>query len=625
MRNLAFSPPSPSTDNGTLFSLLKPCIASALSILGAWFGCASALRGEIPALINHQGRIAVNGSPFDGAGYFKFALVSGDGNATYWSNDGTSAAGGQPAASVTLQVYRGLYSILLGDTALPNMSELSAPVFENGDVRLRVWFNDGSKGFQKITPDQRLASVPYALKAASIDVNLAQVLAAPAKPVVAWGQGASGQTNVPVIISDANTAAIAAGGDMSLALLKDGTVVQWGAGASIPGGLTGVTGIAAGTSHALAVKSDGTVTAWGDNSFGQCDVPVGLTNVTAVAAGEKHSMALRENGTVVVWGNSSFGQTEVPGSATSIVKISAGADHCMALRGDGVVVAWGRNELGQTDVPAGLTGVTALAAGAYHSIAVKSDGTVVAWGWKTGLLGDGSKDVNAVPDGISNVLSVSAGYATIVALKQDGTVFVWGDNSYKQAEIPADAVNVIAISAGASHLLALRRDMVPAQVARLDQDNVFKAKVGVKRTPAVNALEVEGQASKTTAGNWLANSDRRIKTEIHPITNAREKLGKVRLVDFRYTDEYRENHPGIEDRRYANVIAQDFAKVFPNDVRSSGERMPDGSEVLQVDTYPLTIYSAAAVQELCRENDELKKRLAEQEERIRKIEDAIRR
>ena len=37
---------------------------------------------------------------------------------TYWSNDGTSSAGSQPTAAVTLTVAGGLYSVLLGDTSL---------------------------------------------------------------------------------------------------------------------------------------------------------------------------------------------------------------------------------------------------------------------------------------------------------------------------------------------------------------------------------------------------------------------------------------------------------------------------------------------------------------------------
>jgi len=47
-----------------------------------------------------------------------------------------------------------------------------------------------------------------------------------------------------------------------------------------------------------------------------------------------------------------------------------------------------------------------------------------------------------------------------------------------------------------------------------------------------------------------------------------------------------------------NVIAQEFGEVFPDYVQKSGEKLPDGSEILQVDPYPLTIYTAAAVQEL---------------------------
>ena len=153
-------------------------------------------------------------------------------------------------------------------------------------------------------------------------------------------------------------------------------------------------------------------------------------------------------------------------------------------------------------------------------------------------------------------------------------------------------------AAGENHALALRADLIPAQVARLDQDNVLTGKLGIQRTAATNALEVEGNASKTTASNWLANSDRRIKTEITPLTGALETLDRVRLVDFRYTDHYRAAHPGITDKRYLNVVAQEFAEVFPDHVKSSGETLPDGSAVLQVDTYPLTIYSAAAIQEL---------------------------
>lgn len=54
--------------------------------------------------------------------------------------------------------------------------------------------------------------------------------------------------------------------------------------------------------------------------------------------------------------------------------------------------------------------------------------------------------------------------------------------------------------------------------------------------------------------------DRRIKTEILPLSQAMQTLDRVRLVDFRYTDDYLAAHPAIEDKRYLNVIAQEFAE-----------------------------------------------------------------
>ena len=129
---------------------------------------------------------------------------------------------------------------------------------------------------------------------------------------------------------------------------------------------------------------------------------------------------------------------------------------------------------------------------------------------------------------------------------------------------------------------------------------------GVMRAPMANTLEVEGGASKTTAGSWLANSDKRIKEDVQTIRGALQHLDRVRLVDFRYTRDYLARHPSLDDRRYMNVIAQEFAEVFPDHVKGSGEKLADGSEILQVDTSPLTIYTAAAVQELHRETQSLR-------------------
>ncbi len=128
-------------------------------------------------------------------------------------------------------------------------------------------------------------------------------------------------------------------------------------------------------------------------------------------------------------------------------------------------------------------------------------------------------------------------------------------------------------------------------------------RVGVGRNPSTNAFEVQGNASKSTAGAWLSNSDARIKTEIAEIPNATERLLQLKPVTFRYSEDYLERHTAIEDVEYYNVIAQEYAEVFPQAVQFSGEYVPgqpetDEHAVLQVDFHPAMVTTVAAVQEL---------------------------
>ncbi len=135
--------------------------------------------------------------------------------------------------------------------------------------------------------------------------------------------------------------------------------------------------------------------------------------------------------------------------------------------------------------------------------------------------------------------------------------------------------------------------------------------VGIQRTPQTNQLEVNGTASKTTAGDWLGNSDRRIKTDIQNINNSFETLLKLRPVIFKYTDEWKSKNPTIKDHYYYNFIAQEYAEVFPESVQGSGEYIDgDDKEILQIDTYNAQIVNISATQELIRENIKLKEELA---------------
>jgi hypothetical protein len=606
-------------------------LASGLTLggttTGSFSGPLSGNATTATSATGFTGALAGDVSGTQGATSIAAATVTGKALAGFVSGAGTVTAADTVLSAINkLDGNVGLKANLAsptftGTVTLPTGSTAAAPLRLAAGTNLSaavfgaVEF-DGSKLYlttDALSPVRKTLAFTEDLRS---EVSLASITAAPVKPVIGWGDNGSGQTSIPTL---ANVAAVAAGEAHSLALLDGGTVVAWGLNGSgqtsVPAGLAGVTQISAGANFNLARKNDGTVTAWGENDFGQTTLPGGISTATQVAAGMNHGLSLLANGSVVAWGDNTFGQTTLP-TLSNVTAIAAGYDHSLALKSDGTVVAWGRDDAGQVTLPAGLSGVTAIAAGAYHSLALKSDGTLVAWGWDRG-------GQVTLPVGLAGVVEIAGGYAFSMALKADGSVVVWGDNSSSQTTVPSSASLVTHLAAGANHALALRADAIPAQVARLDQDNVFSGKVGIGRNPAVNALEVAGNASKSTSGGWSLNSDRRIKSEIRPILGALEKLDQVRLVDFRYTENYLATHPVIVDRRYPNVIAQEFAEVFPDDVKSSGERLPDGSEILQVDTYPLTIYTAAAVQELHRENQALKQQISAQELRLRKLEAAL--
>jgi len=66
-------------------------------------------------------------------------------------------------------------------------------------------------------------------------------------------------------------------------------VIAWGDNAfgqtNVPADLTNAIAISGGQNFSVGLRADGTVVAWGDNSSGQTDVPADLSNVVAIAAG----------------------------------------------------------------------------------------------------------------------------------------------------------------------------------------------------------------------------------------------------------------------------------------------------------------------------------------------------
>lgn len=137
-------------------------------IRGLAAGVLATATAASAGMVSYQGRVELGGSAYSGPGYFKLAVVDTAGTTTSWSNDGTSTGGAEPAGAVTLGVSNGLFEVLLGDTSLPGMTDLPAAAFPPGQARfLRLWFSTtGTAGsFVLLSPDRRVASVPFALQA----------------------------------------------------------------------------------------------------------------------------------------------------------------------------------------------------------------------------------------------------------------------------------------------------------------------------------------------------------------------------------------------------------------------------------------------------------------------------
>jgi hypothetical protein len=149
--------------------IVSLCVVAALlgaaGLVGAVPQARPRLLAGAPSVVSYQGQVNLGGSPFDGKGYFKFAIVDPDGTTTYWCNDGSYGGGQEPEMPVQLIVTNGLFNVLLGDTSVENMTEpLDPGVFADPECYLRVWFSEDGGTFQQLSPDRRVAAVPYALQ-----------------------------------------------------------------------------------------------------------------------------------------------------------------------------------------------------------------------------------------------------------------------------------------------------------------------------------------------------------------------------------------------------------------------------------------------------------------------------
>ena len=124
--------------------------------------------GQVPGIIQYQGRVTSHGTNFTGQGGFKFAIIenviTGD---SVWSNDGSSNQGSEPTKAISVTVQDGLFIVGLGDSS-QGMMAIPASIFSYQNLKLRIWFDDGVSGFAALSPDQPITSVGFAMMAATV-------------------------------------------------------------------------------------------------------------------------------------------------------------------------------------------------------------------------------------------------------------------------------------------------------------------------------------------------------------------------------------------------------------------------------------------------------------------------
>jgi ELWxxDGT repeat protein len=112
------------------------------------------------AVLPHQGRILISGSAYDGKGNFRFALVDQTGKIV-WNHEGGTE---EPKTDLTIDVENGFYQCRLGDTSINGMAELPDSLFDiSSPLKLRIWFNDGTNGYQQLGHDQNLMISAYSI------------------------------------------------------------------------------------------------------------------------------------------------------------------------------------------------------------------------------------------------------------------------------------------------------------------------------------------------------------------------------------------------------------------------------------------------------------------------------
>jgi hypothetical protein len=178
-------------------------------------------------------------------------------------------------------------------------------------------------------------------------------------------------------------------------------------------------------------------------------------------------------------------------------------------------------------------------------------------------IGTASPDVNLDVKNSStagSIVTVAKFTANAVGTTSGGAEILvgGGDNSTRGVTIGGVCTN----GADNRHDMILSTSAasaVPSERMRITHEG----NVGIGRTPTTNILEVEGDASKTSAGDWLANSDARLKKEIKQMDSQMvlDKMLALKGVTYYWNDTVTGSKRPTQ-LQYG-FTAQNIQEVFP--------------------------------------------------------------
>jgi hypothetical protein len=526
---------------------------------------------------------------------------------TYWSNDGSSVAGSEPAAAVPVNVANGLFTVVLGETN--KMAMLSSSLFSDPELQLKMWFNDGTHGSAALSPLQKLTPTPYAVMAQGLaGVIENNTLSSGQFAVVGGGMGNTSSNNYSTVSGgvynfNSGYSASIGGGYYNVATNSYATIAGGAQNKA-----TGVASTIAGGSANVSSNSYATVSGGSQNVAGGNSASVGggsgnqATGYYSTVAGGEMNFATGSFGTVAGGGKnvaSGLGSViggggyngSLVGNSASGVSSTIGGGFGNTNNGGYATIAGGAYNLANT-------GYSTLAGGSHNTCSGYA--STVCGGQLNAAAGDFSfaagVNAQALHSGsfvwsdfsgttfastANNQFAVRAsGGMMLAANVQIGTgagdyrrVTLGGGNSsgfiYGSYPRWGDGIhlgyNYYSDETGANHII--HTDGGTSRIS-LGYGSIILATGGVGFQPTSQKVVIDAY-STTVNGTFNNNSDRNAKQDFTPIdpSTVLDKVAQLPITEWSYKDDTNTRHlgPMAQDFRAAFNIGTDERHLAPID------------------------------------------------------------